>query len=302
MSLLTRLLARGTVVLANSASKLQSLQMRLTAGEVNDDMEHFEPYGFTSHPLAGAEGVVTFIGGDRSHAIALVIADRRYRLQSLASGEVAIYTDEGDKIHFKRGRIDRHRNRHAEHPRQQRGELRHASDQPDRQDRFHRRSAGRRHQPDQTRARRRTGRQRSDRRAGRRQMMLISPNLHAALTRSVLISLFTWRRAADDDALDDDERFGWWGDTFPTVADDRIGSRLWLLRRVKLTRQTQMDAEFYAREALQWLIDDGHCSAIDIISERLDAQRLNLRTVLTLADGERLDINPDNSWQVIYAV
>ncbi|MFJ2713849.1 phage baseplate assembly protein V [Pseudomonas sp. NPDC087346] len=105
MSLLTRLLARGTVVLANSASKLQSLQMRLTAGEVNDDMEHFEPYGFTSSPLAGAEGVVTFIGGDRSHAIALVVADRRYRLQSLQSGEVAIYTDEGDKIHFKRGRV-----------------------------------------------------------------------------------------------------------------------------------------------------------------------------------------------------
>ena len=66
MSLLTRLLARGTVVLANSASKLQSLQMRLTAGEVIDDMEHFEPYGFTSHPLAGAEGVATFLGGDRS--------------------------------------------------------------------------------------------------------------------------------------------------------------------------------------------------------------------------------------------
>ncbi|MFH0024517.1 phage GP46 family protein [Pseudomonas fluorescens] len=132
--------------------------------------------------------------------------------------------------------------------------------------------------------------------------MLISPNLHAALTRAVLISLFTWRRAADDDALDDDERFGWWGDSFPTVADDRIGSRLWLLRRVKLTRQTQMDAEFYAREALQWLIDDGHCSAIDILSERLDAQRLNLRTVLTLADGERLDLHPETRSQVRYAV
>src|ERR1700759_1208434 len=105
MSLLTRLLARGTVVLANSASKLQSLQMRLTAGEVNDDLEHFEPYGFTSNPLAGAEGVVTFLGGDRSHAIALVVADRRYRLQSLASGEVAISTDEGHKIHFKGGGI-----------------------------------------------------------------------------------------------------------------------------------------------------------------------------------------------------
>lgn len=132
--------------------------------------------------------------------------------------------------------------------------------------------------------------------------MLTALNLKAALTRSVLISLFTWRRAADDDALDDEERFGWWGDSFPSVADDRIGSRLWLLRRVKLTRQTQLDAEFYAREALQWLIDDGHCSAIEIQSERLDGQRLNLRTVLTLADGERLDINPTHSWQVTYAV
>lgn len=78
--------------------------MRLTAGEVNDDMEHFEPYGFTSHPLAGAEGVVTFLGGDRSHAIALVVADRRYRCSRWRLA-VAIYTDEGDKIHFKRGRV-----------------------------------------------------------------------------------------------------------------------------------------------------------------------------------------------------
>ncbi|ARB29973.1 phage GP46 family protein [Pseudomonas tolaasii] len=132
--------------------------------------------------------------------------------------------------------------------------------------------------------------------------MFVSDNLKHALTRAVLISLFTWRRAAPDDAVDDGERFGWWGDSFPTVADDRIGSRLWLLRRVKLTRQTQLDAEFYAREALQWLIDDGHCSAIDVVSERLDDRRLNLRTQLTLADGERLDINPDNSWQVNYAV
>ncbi|MCK9799760.1 hypothetical protein BK634_27685 [Pseudomonas chlororaphis] len=105
MSLLTRLLARGTVVLVNSANKLQSLQMRLTAGEVNDDMEHFEPYGFTSNPLAGAEGIATFLGGDRSHAVVLVVADRRYRLKALAPGEVAIYTDEGDKVHFKRGRV-----------------------------------------------------------------------------------------------------------------------------------------------------------------------------------------------------
>jgi phage baseplate assembly protein V len=99
------MLTRGVVALANSASKLQTLQMRLTAGELKDGMEHLEPYGFTSCPHEGAEGLAAFMGGDRSHGVVIVVADRRYRLQALAAGEVAIYTDEGDKIHLRRGRI-----------------------------------------------------------------------------------------------------------------------------------------------------------------------------------------------------
>lgn len=102
---LKNMLARGTVVLANAAKKMQTLQLRLTASEIKDAAEHFEPYGFTSSPLAGAEVLTAFLGGDRSHAVVLVAADRRYRVQSLESGEVAIYTDEGDRVHFKRGRI-----------------------------------------------------------------------------------------------------------------------------------------------------------------------------------------------------
>ena len=102
---LKSMLARGTVVLANAAKKLQTLQVRLTAGELKDNAEHFEPYGLTSNPLAGAEVLTAFLGGDRSHAVVLVASDRRYRIKELKPGEVAIYTDEGDKIHFKRGRI-----------------------------------------------------------------------------------------------------------------------------------------------------------------------------------------------------
>ncbi|MFK0090639.1 phage baseplate assembly protein V [Pseudomonas sp. NPDC090755] len=105
MTILTRMLVRGTVVLAAASHKLQALQMRLTAGEIKDGLEHFEPYGFTSHPLPGAEGIAAFLGGDRSHGIVLTVADRRYRLQALEAGEVALYTDEGDKVHLKRGRI-----------------------------------------------------------------------------------------------------------------------------------------------------------------------------------------------------
>ena len=99
------ILARGLVALGNSASKLQSLQLRLLADEVKDSVEHLEPYGFTACPKEGAEALAGFIGGDRSHAVVIVVADRRFRLQGLKPGEVALYTDEGDFIHFKRGRI-----------------------------------------------------------------------------------------------------------------------------------------------------------------------------------------------------
>ncbi|MEE1920314.1 phage baseplate assembly protein V [Pseudomonas asiatica] len=105
MTLLTRMIARGTVALASAGSMLQTLQMRLTAGEVKDDLEHFEPYGFTSHPKPGAEGVALFLGGDRSHGVVVCVSDRRFRLKELQPGEVAIYTDEGDTFVFKRGRI-----------------------------------------------------------------------------------------------------------------------------------------------------------------------------------------------------
>ncbi|MGN8030874.1 phage GP46 family protein [Pseudomonas sp. 22189] len=132
--------------------------------------------------------------------------------------------------------------------------------------------------------------------------MILSDDRESALTRAVLISLFTWRRALTDDHVDDEELFGWWGDSYPDIADDRIGSRLWLLRRVKLTDATQRDAEFYANEALRWLLDDGHAIAIEITSQKADISRLNLTVILTVPGGDRVEIKPISSWQVIYAV
>ncbi len=102
---LKNLLSRGVVVLVNAASKMQGMQVKLLANEVKDGMEHFEAYGFTSNPLPGAEVLAAFFGGDRSHGVIVCAGDRRFRLQSLKPGEVAIYTDEGDKIHFKRDRV-----------------------------------------------------------------------------------------------------------------------------------------------------------------------------------------------------
>lgn len=111
---LGNMFARGTISRADSAKKMQSLQIRLLSDEVKDDVEHFEPYGFTSNPKPGAEHVTGFFDGDRSHGVVLIAADRRYRLTGLESGEVAIYTDEGDKIELKRGNTIRVTTNHYE--------------------------------------------------------------------------------------------------------------------------------------------------------------------------------------------
>lgn len=96
------LVSRGTLAAANPGSKMQGLQLRLMAGEVKDSVEHFEPYGFTSHPSPGAEAVALFLDGDRSHGVVVVVADRRYRLIGLEAGEMAIHDDQGQKVHLTR--------------------------------------------------------------------------------------------------------------------------------------------------------------------------------------------------------
>lgn len=70
-------------------------------GETLHNREYFQHYGFTSRPLAGAEIIILREG---NHIIAVASDDRRFRL-AVADGEVALYTDEGDKIHLKRNKI-----------------------------------------------------------------------------------------------------------------------------------------------------------------------------------------------------
>ena len=99
---ISNMLVRGTVVLANAASKMQQLQVNLLADDPAESMEHFEPYGYTSKPKQGAEVLAMFFDGDRSHGVIVVAADRRYRLKGMDDGEVALYDDQGQFVHLQR--------------------------------------------------------------------------------------------------------------------------------------------------------------------------------------------------------
>lgn len=102
---IANLVARAVVQLVDDGGKLQLVQLGVLADETRSGLERFQQYGLTSVPLPGAEAVVLFVGGRRDHGLVVAVDDRRYRLVGLEAGEVALYTDEGDRIHLKRGGV-----------------------------------------------------------------------------------------------------------------------------------------------------------------------------------------------------
>jgi len=108
------------------------------------------------------------------------------------------------------------------------------------------------------------------------------------LKSAVLYSLFTDRQANEDDVIPDGstDRRGHWADT---ILAESEGSRLWLLRREKQTQQTLNRAIAYSKEALQWLIDDGHAVSVSVSAEWASIGLLALHVIIELVDGNRFD-------------
>lgn len=98
------LVSRGVLQLADDTPNMQSVQVTLL-GESPAWAERFQQYGHTSVPHAGAEAVVAAVGGARAHLVAIAVDDRRYRMASLKTGEVAIYDDLGQSVHLTRAGI-----------------------------------------------------------------------------------------------------------------------------------------------------------------------------------------------------
>ena len=109
----------------------------------------------------------------------------------------------------------------------------------------------------------------------------------AGLESAIILSLFTDRRAEPDDVLpaEGSDRRGWWGDALPTVEGDRIGSRLWQLRRAKLTPAVLVQFREFAEEALAWLIEDGVAAAVAVDAARLGRSTVAAAVIITRPDG-----------------
>lgn len=96
------MVARGVVEESDDEPGVQQLKISLLKDEGKASVERFQNYGFSSNPPVDTEVLCVFVGGGRDHGVIVATDDRDSRFTDLKPGEIAIYTDEGDSIVFKR--------------------------------------------------------------------------------------------------------------------------------------------------------------------------------------------------------
>lgn len=94
--------ARTVIDEADDKKLMQEMKGNFMKGETRGEVESPQNYGFTSHVMPadkdekgnlkmGAEGFVSFMGGNRSFPVVQVMDDRRHRLKEISKGDSAMY-------------------------------------------------------------------------------------------------------------------------------------------------------------------------------------------------------------------
>jgi phage baseplate assembly protein V len=100
MNKLRLLVSRGVVRVIDDAKKMQSLQVELHEGELHDQVERFQDFGFTSVPKPEAEAIYLSVGGNRAAGVVVAVSDRQYRPTGMAEGDVCLYTESGERVYL----------------------------------------------------------------------------------------------------------------------------------------------------------------------------------------------------------
>ena len=98
-------LVRGTIDSVDDSQMMQTVTARLLHNEMLPGIERPQNYGFSSVPVApqgtqGAELIVGFMHGNRSHPMVLGVDDRRYRPTNWNGGDIGLWHYKGNTAKF----------------------------------------------------------------------------------------------------------------------------------------------------------------------------------------------------------
>lgn len=110
--------------------------------------------------------------------------------------------------------------------------------------------------------------------------------MDAGLRTPILVSLFSDARIEDSADLEypETDPRGWWADDFQ---DSRMGSRLWLYERAKITPAVVADIRDTGEAALEWILRDGFAADITVDVQRLNRDSLLMRVEIDRGDASR---------------
>lgn len=80
----------------DDTKEIQEIQVEGLEGEILEEIENYQYYGFSSNPPEGSEVILKNENSDLKYGIAS--ANREIRKNNLKPGEVAIYTKTGNEI------------------------------------------------------------------------------------------------------------------------------------------------------------------------------------------------------------
>ena len=82
---------------------------------------------------------------------------------------------------------------------------------------------------------------------------------------SLTVSLFADARASQSQVPRSELRRGWWGNQFDKDYPlFELGSLLWLLYQARNTQDTLNSAIDFAKNSLQWLVDNNHAESVNV--------------------------------------
>jgi phage gp45-like len=86
------MVTRAVVELVNDKLKTQRVQLSILEGEVVSNIEHFQPYGLSFTPPAGAEAIALAVQGSRSHTVAICVQHPDERPKDVPPRAGGLYT------------------------------------------------------------------------------------------------------------------------------------------------------------------------------------------------------------------
>jgi phage baseplate assembly protein V len=89
---------RGVLNSLTLTQRVQRVNAEALAGEMLQNVELFQQFGFTSAPPAGTQVILLPLGGRTSASVVVATEHGAYRMQLNAQGEAAMYNQWGDHV------------------------------------------------------------------------------------------------------------------------------------------------------------------------------------------------------------